>query len=60
MTPYPTPTWLSDRWEDPSELVNLAADQPGQLRRLQQVLRETLGAVGAPAEQIERLGLAGI
>ena len=54
---WPTPTWLSDRDEDPSELTNLADSRPDELSRMQRALTETLGRLGAPAEQIIRLGL---
>jgi arylsulfatase A-like enzyme len=51
-------TWLSDKTKDPSELINLAADNPEQLNRLQQALKQRLIELEAPPEQFERLGLS--
>jgi arylsulfatase A-like enzyme len=56
-TPYPGETWLSDRARDPNESRNLAREEPGRLRRLQEVLGDTLERLGAPPEQHIRLGL---
>ncbi len=39
------------------ELVNLAADRPGQLKLMQDRLREELVRLQAPPEQRQRLGL---
>jgi arylsulfatase A-like enzyme len=57
--PYPLDegTWLSDRREDPNERVNLADARPEKRREMQRALRETLGDLGAPPEQVERLGV---
>jgi hypothetical protein len=55
--PWPTPTWLSDKRNDPNELVNLAEHEPAKLREMQAALRETLIQLHAPPEQLERLGL---
>jgi len=55
--PWPTPTWLSDKRSDPSELVNLVEREPATLRAMQAALLEMLIQLQAPAEQIERLGL---
>jgi len=55
---WPTPTWLSDRDSDPTELVNLADKEPRKLREMQQALSATLQQLGAPDEQFERLALA--
>ena len=54
---WPTPTWLSDKERDPNELVNLAAQEPGKLKRMQAALVRTLEELGAPPEQKIRLGL---
>lgn len=54
---WPAPTWLSHLTYDPNELVNRAEDNPAQLRRMRQYLREELARLGAPAEQAVRLGL---
>ena len=57
VTPFGTPTWLSDRLTDPSELINLAAEQPRRCAALQQALVAKLAALGAPPEQVQRLAL---
>ena len=54
---WPTPTWLSDKREDPNELVNLAEAQPDKLNEMQQKLKQTLIDLKAPVEQVQRLGL---
>lgn len=54
---WQTPTWLSDRHTDPSELTNLAAEEPAELARMQRALAETIQRLGAPPEQLVRLGL---
>lgn len=54
-----TPTWLSDRAADPNELTNLADAQGAELTRMQQALAEALGRIGAPREQLQRLGILG-
>ena len=55
--PWPTRTWLSDKRNDPNELVNLTEREPAKLRQMQDALRETLIQLQAPPEQLERLGL---
>ncbi len=55
--PWTTETWLSDKAADPNELTNLAPSHPQELRRMQNALRATLRAAGAPPEQLERLNL---
>jgi arylsulfatase A-like enzyme len=57
--PCSVPTWLSDKRSDPNELDNLAAERPAQLATMQTALADTLRAVDAPAEQLDRLGIAG-
>ncbi|MFC3767056.1 sulfatase [Paenibacillus sp. GCM10012303] len=52
-----TPTWLSDKTADPNEYTNLADVRPDKLDELQRELAVKLGELGAPAEQLERLGL---
>ena len=54
---WPEPTWLSDKREDPNELVNLAPQNPGQTRRMQQSLADVLGELQAPPEVTQRLSL---
>ncbi|MCQ6563820.1 sulfatase-like hydrolase/transferase [Paenibacillus mendelii] len=54
---WPTPTWLSDKSTDPSELVNLADQEQKKAAELQQALKQTLVKLQAPSEQLERLGL---
>ena len=56
--PWPTPTWLSDKRNDPNELTNLADRELVKLRQMQDALRETLIQLQAPPEQLERLGLS--
>lgn len=61
--PYPhetLPTWLSDLREDPVERHNRADERPEKRRELQRALRRTLVRLDAPAEQVERLGLADV
>ena len=57
---WPTPTWLSDKREDPNELVNLAEQRPDKLREMQRALKRKLIELKAPPEQIERLGLENV
>ncbi|MFB6173271.1 MAG: hypothetical protein ABEI39_01370 [Halobacteriales archaeon] len=38
--------------------MNLAGERPGKLRELQGALARTLRELDAPAEQLERLGIA--
>ncbi len=54
---WPTPTWLSYKPDDPNEWVNLADTYPKKVVEMQRALKETLIALKAPAEQIQRLGL---
>ncbi|MFC6723529.1 hypothetical protein ACFQE1_03815 [Halobium palmae] len=54
---WATPTWLSDKRDDPNELVNLADERPDKLREMQVALRETLVDLDAPDEQLDRLGI---
>lgn len=54
---WPTPTWLSDKSADPSELNNLADSEQDKLRELQLALKQTMQQLGAPAEQFIRLQL---
>lgn len=55
--PWPAPTWLSDKQDDPNELQNIAKDNPKKVHELQNALSATLRKVGAPPEQLTRLGL---
>jgi len=55
---WPCPTWLSDKRSDPNELRNLAEARPDKLAEMQRAVRQTLAAIGAPKEQLVRLGLA--
>lgn len=52
------PTWLSHKADDPMEYRNLAAEQPGRLKEMQDALVAALEALDAPPEQRQRLGLA--
>jgi arylsulfatase A-like enzyme len=54
---WPDATALHDKGEDPNELVDLAAEQPEQLAKMQGKLREELIRLQAPSEQLQRLGL---
>ena len=54
---WPTPTWLSNRTEDPNELTNLADAHPEKLAAMQQTLAQKLVDLKAPPFQFERLGL---
>jgi arylsulfatase A-like enzyme len=54
---WPEPTWLSDKTNDPNELVNLAVERPDKLRQMQQALRVALDELHAPEDQAVRLGL---
>ena len=54
---WPSPTWLSDKRNDPNELVNLVEEHPGKVKDMQGALRKKLQEVGAPEEQLVRLGL---
>ena len=55
---WPAPTWLSNKQSDINELDNLAMQMPEQLQKMQQVLRQKLIDSDAPAEQLQRLGIA--
>ncbi|MBP1991979.1 sulfatase [Paenibacillus eucommiae] len=54
---WPTPTWLSDKSTDPSELVNLADQEQEKVHELQQALKQAIIKLNAPSEQLIRLGL---
>lgn len=58
---WDTPTWLSDKRSDMSELVNLAEKAPGKVMEMQQKLRETITSLDlkgdAGREQCARLGI---
>ncbi|MFC6723531.1 hypothetical protein ACFQE1_03825, partial [Halobium palmae] len=54
---WAAPAWLSDKRDDPNELVNLADERPDKLREMQVALRETLVDLDAPDEQLDRLGV---
>jgi arylsulfatase A-like enzyme len=54
---WPTPTWLSNKTEDPNELVNLADRCPDKLLEMQRALKAKIIELGAPREQLTRLGL---
>ena len=55
--PYSTPTWLSNKRDDPNELVNLADTRPEKLHDMQKAFKRKLAEVEAPEEQLDRLGL---
>lgn len=55
--PNPGETWLSDHATDLNELSNLATSEPGELSRLESALARVLREIGAPVEQLRRLGL---
>jgi len=55
--PLERESWLSNLREDPYEQMNVSAAHPEQVRRLAGMLRERLMEIGAPSEQLERLGL---
>ncbi|MDP0495655.1 MAG: sulfatase [Verrucomicrobiota bacterium JB024] len=54
---WPTPTWLSNKHEDPNELTNLSAAAPTKLADMQAALSRKLDALGAPNELHLRLAL---
>jgi hypothetical protein len=54
---WPTPTWLSNKYHDPNELVNLVAEHPLKVQQMQAALKETLLQLKAPQEQLIRLGI---
>ncbi len=49
--------WLSDLASDPHESTNRLEEHPEQAQRLQRALAGQLRQIGAPEEQLERLGL---
>jgi len=55
--PNSVPTWLADKRTDPNESENLADARPGKLAEMQEALAVTLRELGAPEEQIDRLGI---
>jgi len=57
---WPTETWLSDNHSDPAELVNLAAERPEKVKELQKALKAKIIELGAPREQLDRLGIADV
>ena len=54
------PTWLSDKQAGPGELTNLADSRPDKLLEMQRALKAKFIEIGAPPEQLQRLGLAGL
>jgi len=54
---WPEATWLSHKPDDVNELGNLADHLPGKRLEMQRALKQTLIRLGAPAEQLDRLGL---
>ncbi len=54
---WETETWLSDKENDPNELINLSRSHPDKVAELQLRLKNTLKELGAPEEQLLRLGL---
>lgn len=58
--PLNTPTWLSDKREDPNERENLADERPEKRREMQRTLKRTLERIDAPPEQLNRLGIADV
>ena len=55
---WPAPTSLHAMALDPNELVNLAAERPDKLAKMQDKLQAELLRLQAPQEQALRLGLA--
>lgn len=53
----PDEWWLSDLRADPYEATNLAAERPEEVSRLAGALAAELARIGAPPEQLERLGI---
>jgi hypothetical protein len=51
-------TALFDVATDPAQRHDISTEQPAVLARLQTALRDWLVAIGAPREQLQRLGLA--
>jgi hypothetical protein len=54
----PMRTALFDVTTDPAQRHDISTEQPAVLARLQTALRDWLVAIGAPREQLQRLGLA--
>jgi len=54
---WPEPTWLSYKPDDMNELHNLAEREPRRLHEMQRALKDMLVRLGAPSEQLDRLGL---
>lgn len=54
----PDEVWLSDLTSDPHEMTNCAGSHPDQVSRLAGALAAELIRLGAPAEQLDRLGLS--
>ena len=52
-------TWLSDKETDPNELTNLADARSDKLREMQRALKDKFTEIGAPPEQLQRLGIEG-
>jgi arylsulfatase A-like enzyme len=50
-------TWLSHKPTDMNELNNLAGERPDKVREMQRALKEKFAEIGAPDEQLDRLGL---
>jgi len=55
---WSTETWLSNKRDDPNELINLADTHPRKLLELQRKLIDVLQTLNAPEEQFQRLGLS--
>lgn len=53
----PDELWLSDLRSDPYEATNLAGQRPDEVARLANALATELERIGAPGEQLKRLGL---
>ncbi len=49
--------WLSHTGADPMEMDNLAERHPEQVSRMARALASEFARIGAPAEQVDRLGL---
>jgi len=53
-------TWLTDRYEDPGEIVNLAARHPEKVLLMRKALKKKLVECEAPPELLKRFGLTHI
>ena len=53
-------TWLSDKRNDMNELTNVADAQPDKLMQMQRALKRKLTEIGAPEEQLTRLGITAV